>query len=145
MNRDKLIELIKIAFNDDKYRVEDGISTEPIYIKTYSNRLKRWCSEIKCYTYKDKYKVEDPTNWYLNIYLGGNGVDLLIPKASEQYTLDFLNIFKSRLDNYLLIKNDYDSAINSLLKLKIPSIIQSEIRDFKISSIGIDIENKNQE
>lgn len=156
MTRDKLIDCLNRVFDKDElYLISSesvNLETDNVFIKKWSDKLNSYSSIAKCFTYAGKlksgWKSGDNIIWYIIIYINGDNKDFLIPDVeagflAESITMDFLKIFKNRLEEFIKVNNIYQEKMNSIIKLRNIENIQSEIREFKLNDIGI--KNEKQE
>lgn len=151
MTRNELIKKLKGKIPNDWVISEkldlSGLSkikkeTSTIYIGKYSKRLKSYITQLKCYTYSGKSSIRSQSGeimWYFQVYINKNDKEILIPNES---TDDFIEIFISRFENYLNIKEDLDKIENSINVLSNDNKLKTEIRDFKIKKVT---KSENQE
>ena len=152
MTRSKLKEILTDIFSEGYMISSDyqGISekekeTGSFYVKKWSEKLNSYSPVFKIFTYAGKsgsgWKWGDNIIWYIHLTLHDDTKEFLIPYEespetwSKSITIDFLNLFKFRMEEYLDIKKEYDDKLNAVIKLKRTDTIQSEIRDFKLGDI----------
>lgn len=155
MTRDKLIDYLNQVFvdKDELYLISsesENLETGSVFIKRWSDRLNSYSSVFKCFTYSGKsksgWKVGDNIIWYIILYINGDNKEFIIPVETgflgESITIDFLKIFKNRLEEFIKANEVYQEKLNNIIKLRNIENIQSEIREFKLNDIGIKSENQ---
>jgi hypothetical protein len=141
MTRSKLKEILTEIFSEG-YMISPGY--QGFYEKeTGSFYVKKWSEKLNGYSPVFKVLVGNGVMilYGIHLTLHDDTKEFLIPYEespetwSKSITIDFLNLFKFRMEEYLDIKKEYDDKLNALIKLKRTDTIQSEIRDFKLGGI----------